>query len=383
MRLAYIGNFINHGKSLVTVGSAIVYALSELSEVESIDVYCHVPNADQEDGYVPDKVNVLPLYDSQKPFSTLNLYSIDWKKYDSVIFNLLPTVFGRSSLINLIGLTAPVALTKLGNRNIKIIYHNSTITNDLEKLGYNSSKDLIRKYVLSRIERLIFRTIPTFMPVRLYVEKVMEKVKGAKVRYVNLRYLEGLASIFINRSDKMERIEKPSNPMPLRIVLLHGYWGPQKNLELAMKTLMDLREEGYYFHLVLSGRINTSFPSYAEELQRMVEKYSSIIGERVEYVPEKDIMWLFLRSDLVLIPYNTPGGHSGVLETAITFDNRVVCVNHPEYAEQSDGLSNVVLCGEQDLPQKLREYFGTHLETISIEVSGKIERAKENLRVIL
>ena len=383
MRIAYVGNFLNHGSSLVTVGTAIVYMLAEFEDVEEIDVYCHLPNDRKEEDYVPNKVNIFPIYDSRKPISTLNLYSVDWKKYDSVIFNLLPTVFGRSSMMNLIGLLVPIVMSKLGHKNIKVIYHNSTITNDIEKLGYNSAKDRIRSLVLSRIEKMMFLTVPTFFPVNLYVDRVRTRVKGARVGYVNLRYFEGLPTIFINKKNDLESIEKPSKPDNKKDLLLHGYWGPQKNLELALSSLMKLRNEGMGFHLILSGKVNNNFQSYKHEFKNIVEKYSSIIDERIEYVSEKDIMPLFLKTDLVIIPYNTPGGHSGVLETAVTLENNVVCITHPEYIEQSGGSSRITLCGTHEFTQKIKECLELPPERRQVGINWKIEFAQENLKEII
>ncbi len=357
MRLAFVGNFLNYGSSLITINTAIVYLLAELEETDCIDVYCHLPNDRMEEDYVPDKVNIFPIYDSKRPLSTLNLYVVNWKKYDSVVFNLLPTTFGRSSIANLIGLTAPTVLSKLGNKNIKIIYHNSTITNDFRKLGYNSSKDKIRSLVLSWVEKLMFQTVPTFFPVSIYVDLVRHKIKGAKVNYINLRYFEGLTTIFINRKNGVESIETSSKPCNEKVLLLHGYWGPQKNLELALSSLKKIRDEGIAFHLILSGKVNSNFQSYNDEFKDVVEKYSSIINERIEYVTEKDIMWLFLKTDMVIIPYNTPGGHSGVMETAITFNKDVLCISHPEYEEQAKGIANICLTSPEDFFVKLKSYI--------------------------
>ena len=383
VRVAYVGNFLNYGSSLSTVGTAIVYMLAEFEEIEEIDVYCNSLISTREQGYIPDKVNIFPIYDSRRPLSTLNLYSINWKKYDSVIFNILPTVFGKSSMINVIGLMAPIVLSKMGNENIKVIYHNSTMTNDIEQLGYNSSRDKVRSLVLSMIEKLMFKTVSTFFPVNLYVNLVRTKVRGARVGYINLRYFEGLTTIFINSKNYAESIKRPPRASDEKMLLLHGYWGPQKNIELALSSLMKIREKGIAFHLTLSGSVNSNFQAYENEFNDIIKRYSSIIDERIDYVSERDIMLLFLKSDLVIIPYNTPGGHSGVLETAITFENNVLCISHPEYIEQSSGFNRITFCNTKDFIQKLQECLELPQEMEQISISKKIESAHKNLKEIL
>ena len=384
MHIAYVGNFHNHGNSVAQVGTALVYLMSELKEVESIDVFCAYTNIKREETLVPDKVKIIPTFDPGKPLSTLNLYGIKWKNYDRIIFNILPTAFGKSSLLNMMGLLAPYILTKLGIRNIRVVYHNSTFTNDVERLGYNSRMDRIKKIILSRVEMRMFTSLPTYMPLKAYVNKILSNNKKALVKYIDMRYFEGIPTIYINALSKNKFIDRSENSK--KTVLLHGYWGPQKNLELALKNLSGLRNEGVEFHLILSGGVNGNFPAYAGYFNELVENYSSTIDERIGYVSEKDMLKLFLHSDLVVIPYNTPGGHSGVLETAITFHNAVICIRHPEYEEQSAGLDGIVLTDSDhfhdDLKMCLKESSQCYSKA-TVNISEKINHAVGSTRQLL
>lgn len=384
MHIAYVGNFHNFGSSVASITTAMVYLMSELNEVESIDVFCAYPNNNIEETFVPSKVKIIPLFNSRNPLSTLNLYRIKWKKYDTVVFNILPTAFGKSSLLNMIGLLSPYILTKLGNRNIRVVYHNSTFTNDIEKLGYNSPMDRIRKIVLSVVEMRIFTSLPVYMPLMLYVNKIQGKNKKALVKYLDMRYFEAIPTIYINSLSKNKFIERNKNQN--KTILLYGYWGPQKNLELALKNLMKLRNEGIQFHLILSGGINSNFPAYVNYFNELVKKYSKVIDERRGYVSEKDILKLFLYSDLVVIPYNVPGGHSGVLETAITFDTQVICIRHPEFKEQASGVNGVILTDPDHFYDDLKmslEKDHNYNSKISIDISAEIMQATESVRQLL
>ncbi len=384
MHIAYVGNFHNFGTSAANTTTAMVYLMSELKEVESIDVFCGYPNTNIEETFVPDKVRIIPTFNSSDPLSTLNLYRIKWKKYDTVIFNILPTAFGKSSLLNMFGLLSPYILTKFGNKNMRVVYHNSTFTNDVEKLGYNSPIDRIRKIILTMVEMRIFTSLPVYMPLMMYVNKIRHKNKKALVKYLDMRYFEAVPTIYINALSKNKFMERNKNQN--KIILLHGYWGPQKNLELALKNLMKLRNTGIEFHLILSGGINSNFPAYVNYFNQLVKTYSKVIDERHGYVSEKDILKLVLRSDLVLIPYNVPGGHSGVLETAITFDTQVICIRHPEFEEQASGLNGVILTDSDhfydDLKMSLERDHNYNNKT-SIDISEKIMQATESVRQLL
>ena len=384
MHIAYVGNFHNFGYSVASITTAMVYLTAELKEVESIDVFCAYPNVNNEKTFIPDKVKIKPTFDPRKPLSTLNLYGINWKNYDRVIFNILPTSFGKSSVLNMLGLLAPYILTKVGNKNIRIVYHNSTFTNDVEKLGYNSQLDRFKKLILSKVEMCMFNSVPTYMPLKGYVNKILSKNKKALVKYIDMRYFEGVPTIYINSLSKSKFIERNKNSK--KTVLLHGYWGPQKNLEFALKNLSELRKEGIEFHLILSGGFNSNFPAYVDYYNKLVKKYSNTIDERIGYVAEKDILKLFLRSDLVVIPYNTPGGHSGVLETSITFYNTVLCIRHPEYEEQSSGFDNIILTDPDHfyelLKMSLKENNQRNSE-VSVDISKKLNHAVDSIRQLL
>ena len=384
MHIAYVGNFHNFGNSAANTTTAMVYLMSELKEVESIDIFCANPNIKMEETFVPDKVKIIPTYNSKNSLSTLNLYRVKWKKYDIVIFNILPTSFGKSSLLNMIGLLSPYILTKLGNRNIKVVYHNSTFTNNIEKLGYNSPIDRIRKIVLSVVEMRIFTSLPVYMPLKLYVNKIQGKNKKALVKYLDMRYFEAIPTIYINSLSKNKFIERNKNQN--KTILLHGYWGPQKNLQLALKNLMKLRNAGIEFHLILSGSVNRNFPAYVNYFNHLVKQYSNVIDERRVYISEKDILKLFLNSDLVVIPYNVPGGHSGVLETAITFDTQVICIRHPEFEEQTSGVNGVILTDPDHFYDNLKvslEREHNDNSKLSIDISAEIMQAIESVRQLL
>ena len=384
MNIAYVGNFHNFGNSAANTTTAMVYLTSELNEVESIDVFCAYANSKIEETLVPDKVKIKPIFDSSKSLSTLNLYKVKWKNYDRVVFNILPTSFGRSSLLNILGLLAPYILTKLGNRNIRVVYHNSTFTNDVEKLGYNSRIDKFKKFILSRVEMRMFMSVPTYMPLRIYVNKILSKNKKALVKLIDMRYFEGVPTIYMNAISKKKFIERNENSK--KTVLLHGYWGPQKNLEFALKNLSELRKEGLEFHLILSGGLNNNFLTYADYFNKLVKKYSDTIDERVGYVTEKDILQLFLRSDLVVIPYNTPGGHSGVLETCITFYNTVLCIRHPEYEEQSSGFDHIILTAPEHFRKDLNMCLKVKNQSNSnvyINISEKLNQAVGSIKQLL
>ena len=380
--MAYVGDFINHGKSLQTSGTPLVILLSMMNEVENIDVYCPVQNSSVEEFTLPAKVKLIPLYKYDDPLSILHLLSIRKEKYDRIIFNLLPTGFGNGNISNLFGLLIPYSLKILFKlRNIRVVYHNSVFTNDIKKLGYNSSFNKFRAFVLGFIEKRLFKNLETFVLLDLYKERITSKIGLNKVTVMKGSYLEAVTSVYIN--DKMtEKLHHVENDSP--VILMHGAWGPQKNLELGLEALHKLKMSGKKFKLIISGGINHHFLYYERRFNELIRQYSDIINAYIGYVKEKDIMELFSNADLIILPYNTPGGHSGVLEQALFFGVPTVAVDFPEYREQAFNHENIILVSEDNFKSKVIETLQSiELLDRNINATKKVDIAKCNIRKLL
>lgn len=382
MKIAYIGDFINHGASLQTSGTPLVILLSEIEETDSIDVYCPKINKEVEEFRIPKKVNIISFYEYDNPISIMRLLRINWKNYDLIIFNILPTGFGQSSISNLIALIMPLIIMKLlRNRNVRVIYHNSVFTNDFKVLGYNSIYNKIRSYFLGKIEKLIFKNVPTYVLLKLYKERINKAIGRNRVSVLSSNFLEAVTTIYINNAIENRFLEFNRSEIPT--ILLHGNWGPQKNIDLALSSLLKLQSNGVKFRLIISGGINNHFPNYELKFKRVLKFYSNIIFEYLGYVKESELMYIFLRSDIVLLPYKTPGGHSGVLEQAMFFEVPVIAFDFPEYEEQCGGNNKVKLIKEEEMIAALVECLNLFRNYGVINIDDKIGLVRSNIKSIL
>jgi len=347
MRVAFVGDMLNHGYYLTTVNTGILLALSECPQVDEIDAYCPRKNPEAEPFNPPSKLNIHESYNYGDPHLPLKLIrKLAGKNYDTIIFSLLPTSFGTSSTANFAGLLTPLLLRHLAGQNTRIVYHNSAYTNNYRKLGYNSAYDTIRANALRAIERTIFKTTPTYVLLRQYKEKITSQIGPNRVEYLNARGLEALPTIYLNNLQNQEEITIRREGPPT--ILLHGYWGPQKDLKLALQTLTNLKNKGYKFNTVITGGINKHFPEYTKQFQQLLKQY----GYEKSYkgrIQERDIFTLYTQADLLLLPYNTPGGHSGVLEQAIFFETPTIAIDFPEYREQAEDFDHIKLCNRDQL----------------------------------
>ena len=386
MKVAFVGDFINHGKFLVPTGTSLVLLLSKVSDMEAIDVYCPFLNKDIETFKEPVNVNIIESYNYDDPISILNLYKIRKKHYDKIIFNIMPTAFGNRSLANLMGLLIPLTLgIFFRKKNIEIIYQNSVYTNDISKLGYNSLYDKFRSIILSIIEKIIFKSVKTFVFLEYYKDKITKKIGKNRIRVLNARYLEAITTIYLNGIyDYYSLPRSVNNKLPQ--VLMHGYWGPQKNIELGLEVLTELRNQGILFELTISGSINKHFNEYEREFSLLLGRYNKIIKNYEGYIEQIDIMNLFMNADLLILPYNAPGGRSAVLEQAIFFEVPTIVIDFEEFREQSKGVGFIKLVDSRDgIKFATKEILSnTSLkQNKELKIKEKLKQAVYNIQEIL
>lgn len=378
MKIAYVGDFINHGKSLQTAGTSLVLLFSSIKDVEFIDVYCPLLNEKIEPFEPPNNVRINEYYRYDDSLSILRLLKVKWKKYDLLIFNILPTSFGDSSISNVSGLLIPIIASKVEKVNIvRVIYHNSVYTNDFVRLGYDSFYDRVRVFFLSFVEKVIFKNVDTYVLLNLYKERIDKLIGKNRVSYWDARYIEAITTLYLNNNFDTEEILKEKNEIP--VILMHGYWGPQKNLELGLSALKNIKERGVKFKLIISGSINYHFPDYEGVFYEILKKYSEIIDKYIALVPEKKIMHLFVTADLLILPYNTPGGHSGVLEQAIFFKTPTIAIDFPEFREQASGCDSVTLKMANDLQESISKLLIEPILPRTIKVKENFQIAKDNI----
>lgn len=378
-----MGDFLDHGRGLNTVGASIVFLLALNEEVESIDVFCPYSDKGSHVKNHHKKIRVIETYRYGDALSVLTLFKIRRINYDRIIFNILPTGFGSTSLPNLFGLLVPITMAAIFRTpGLRVVYHNSVYTNNVALLGYDTFYDRVRSRVLGFIEKAMFKLIDTIVLVELYKKAIDERIGLNRVRYSSGRYLEAIPTLFLNDLlDTVEFQNKRNDDVPT--VLLHGFWGPQKNLRAALEALSKISDEGLIFNLIISGGINKHFPLYEKQFMKIIDEFSDIIGSYLGYIDEKKILSLYTKSDLLILPYNTPGGHSGVLEQAIFFEVETVAIDFAEYREQANGLEFVHLCKRDNLQDAIRTVLMYRRNRYRLRIKRKLDEVLDNIDILL
>ena len=166
---------------------------------------------------------------------------------------------------------------------------------------------------------------------------------------------------------------------------MHGSWGPQKNIELGLNVAKKLKAEGLKFKLIISGSVNLHFPQYKIKFQEILNSYSYVFDSYLGTVSERDIMKIFLDTSCLIMPYNAPGGHSGVLEQAIFFEVPTAAMDFREYMEQAEGISFVKLIDSEDgFKLAIRELLlCSNIKNIEINIRDKIKQTLENIQKLI
>ena len=355
LKIAYIGNFYGHGSVYDQWGTSFCIILSRLDYVNRIDVICPVSTHNYETVF-PNKIKIKESFDLSRSFSVMNIKKvIEAGNYDLAVFNYGPTVFGNSNLINLLGLFTLISASKLCNT--VIISQGSSLTNDASNLGYNSITDKVKYKILTILEKHLYKKVKSFAQLPMYEKMLKESVKGNKVLGVlKSDYIDAIFTVYLNGIIDHESIEIGTDHYIPKI-LLHGFWGPQKNIEFALSTLLTLKKSGFIFVLIISGGINVHFPGYKNYFQNVLNKYNSIITMYYGYIPEKELLDLFLDADLIIMPYNVPGGQSGVLEMSSFFGNNVICLDFPEFKEEIKEDDNIILVDKNNFSKEIERFL--------------------------
>ncbi|WP_418638016.1 glycosyltransferase [Winogradskyella sp.] len=245
-----------------------------------------------------------------------NLFSvikaINTTKPDAVLFNLQFMKFGDKKIAAALGLLLPW-ICKLKNIPNIVLLHNILEEVDLGSAGFTSNK------IMQKIYGFIGTTLTKLILKADIVAVTMQK-------YVNVLEIKYLApNVKLIPHGTFEIPEEPNYTLPkgpLQI-LTFGKFGTYKKVEgmieavemVRAKTKLDLE-------VVIAGTDNPNVPGYLAKVQ---EAYKHVPQVRFTgYVEEHEVPTLFNESAVVVFPYTSTTGSSGVLHQAGSYGKAVV-----------------------------------------------------------
>lgn len=259
---------------------------------------------------------------------------------DVVLFNIQFASFGSSKPAAALGLLAPAMVRACGIPVI-VLLHNIMETVDLKSAGFGANplmEHLIRGFgtVITRAllsAHLLAVTIPR------YVEILERKY--------------GVANVLLAPHGAFDEAPPPSFDLPsgpLQIMTF-GKFGTYKKVEPLIDAFRLLQAEGRNLELVIAGSDSPNAPGYLEAVRRA---NVDLAGLRFTgYVAEEDVPQLFQDASVVVFPYTSTTGSSGVLHQAGNYGRPVVL---PQLGDLAELIAEEGYTGEfftPDDPQSL------------------------------
>lgn len=118
-----------------------------------------------------------------------------------------------------------------------------------------------------------------------------------------------------------------------KTALAFGYWGTYKRLQLLLDSWADINRELPNAKLLIAGIDHPSTPGYLESLKPNYGANGNI--KFLGYVPESDLPKLFCAASLLVLPYSSAAGTSGVVHQACEYGLPMVAADIPEIREMA------------------------------------------------
>jgi glycosyltransferase involved in cell wall biosynthesis len=239
-----------------------------------------------------------------------------------VLFNLQFATFGGAKIPATLGLSAP-KLVRMAGFPTMVLLHNIMETVDLRNAGYagNPVMEAIMRTAGNLITRLILSVDKVALTIPKYVEILTAKYHATNV-------------LLAPHGSFEERLDLPSLDLPpgLRQIMTFGKFGTYKKVEMMFDAYQLLLERGYTdLEIVIAG---SDSPNAAGYLDAMRTKYAHLPNVRFTgYVAETDVPRIFGDAAVVIFPYTSTTGSSGVLHQAGAYGKAVVLPNIGDFAE--------------------------------------------------
>lgn len=333
MRGALVSTIYGHGNILSEFGTAMALAMERIDSFDELFIFTPISEANV--SRFKPSTKVIQKINTSKASSYLELYhSLRKGNFDVIVINSMPTSQGSSLISNFLYILIPLFLPNQIRKKVRIVYHNSPFLNDIAKLGYRGIKSLLQTYILKLLEKKIFRNIRTFFLLETYAKKIRDQIPDAKVDSIQGKNIAVFSALYLNGKLDSPLLEADPPQSGVPVVLLYGFWGPQKDLRTALKAIQSLRDGPNSFTTYLAGGTNVHFKKNVEWYENILEEFSGTLDTVTGYVEEDQTTDLFLKSNIIILPYRAVGGFSGVLSHAMFYGLTIIVPKYKEYVEQ-------------------------------------------------
>lgn len=245
---------------------------------------------------------------------------------DVVWFNLGFASFGSRPLPAFCGVVTP-ALVRLRGYYTHVTLHQIMDMMNLE----NASVKYRRLYRLGGwvATHLLLMANSISVLVPAYRSTLIEKYRRNNVHFRPHGILFG----------EPELPDVASRGDPEQRILAFGKWGTYKRLEPLIEAFEKISAEYKSVRLIIAGANHPETPGYVESVARKLAGDPRI--EFTGYVPEEQVAQLFRSATLLVLPYSSAAGSSGVAHLACEYGLPIVAADLPEFRDMAtaEGLA--------------------------------------------
>jgi glycosyltransferase involved in cell wall biosynthesis len=283
------------------------------------------------------------------PFALLR--SARKHKPDVVWFNLVFSTFGDKPIPAFLGICTAFLLRLFG------FYTHITLHHVMESLDLSQGTRFPRLYrfcgAIATKLILFSGSVTVLLP--SYRKVLLDNYGG---EYVHLRK-HGIFSA----TPKFPDISKRGNPE--HRILTFGKWGTYKRPEILIEAFAQIADKFPNAKLVIAGSNHPMCPGYVESLRERWRDCSRI--EFQGYVPEDEIGNLFSSATVLVLPYTSAGGPSGVAHQACEFAVPIIGSDIPDFRDMAQTEELGMLFYETGNPDSLAKVLADLLEDSTLQ----------------
>ena len=231
---------------------------------------------------------------------------------DAVLYNLQFMKFGDQKLPAALGLFSPW-LSKLMKFPTIVLLHNIVEVVDFDSAGFskNKIKTTLFNWIGTSLTKVLLQADTVAVTIKKYVDILEEKYNAKNVVLIP----HGTFEIPIEPSYKTKE-------GPLKIMTF-GKFGTYKKVEGLIEAVEKVRAStNRELEIVIAGTDNPNTKGYLESVRN---EYSHVQNLTFTgYVEEEDVPVIFSESAMVVFPYTSTTGSSGVLHQAGSYGKAVV-----------------------------------------------------------
>lgn len=259
------------------------------------------------------KITIVQCWKFNKYNSVFTVMSaVKSTKPDAILFNLQFMKFGDKKIVAALGLLLPW-LCKIRRIPCITLLHNIMEQVDLASAGFTKNKILQRLYnfIGATLTRFILASDTVVVTISKYVTILENKYK--------------VSNIALIPHGTFEIPQEPSYNIPEgpKKIMTFGKFGTYKKVEGMIEAVEKVRKDtGQTLEIVIAGTDNPNVPGYLERVQQKYQHVPNLTF--TGYVEEEDVPVIFGESAIVVFPYTSTTGSSGVLHQAGSYGKAVV-----------------------------------------------------------